>query len=81
MLDPRVAPGAKLLALFAIVYLLFPFDLAPDVVPVLGWLDDVGVTAMAFVLLARAWKHYRGSAAEPVSPDVIETTGNDVSRS
>jgi uncharacterized membrane protein YkvA (DUF1232 family) len=86
-LDPRVAPAAKLLAVFALIYVIFPVDLLWDVVPILGWIDDVGLSALAFILLARAYKHYRGEAARATSPaaaapgpEVVETTGHDVPR-
>ena len=38
---------AFLLALGAILYDVSPIDLSPDAVPVVGWLDDVGVTLVA----------------------------------
>lgn len=39
-------PRNKVLAALALLYLLSPFDLLPDwVVPVVGWLDDLGVLA------------------------------------
>jgi uncharacterized membrane protein YkvA (DUF1232 family) len=39
--DPRVPLPAKLLAAFVLAYALSPIDLIPDVVPVLGYLDDL----------------------------------------
>ena len=36
-----------IIAMMAIAYDLSPVDAMPDAVPVLGWLDDVGVTVMA----------------------------------
>ncbi len=38
--DPRVAWHAKALAILVAGYALSPIDLIPDVVPVLGYLDD-----------------------------------------
>lgn len=38
--------------LLAILYIVSPIDLVPDVVPVVGWLDDVAVLFAAFKQLA-----------------------------
>lgn len=35
------------IAMAAVAYDLSPIDAVPDAIPVLGWLDDVGVTVMA----------------------------------
>jgi uncharacterized membrane protein YkvA (DUF1232 family) len=45
--DPRVPRGSKLVATVAAAYLVSPVDLVPDVIPVIGQLDDVGVMAFA----------------------------------
>jgi uncharacterized membrane protein YkvA (DUF1232 family) len=37
---------AKLLALLAVMYVISPVDFIPDFVPVLGWLDDIGMVAI-----------------------------------
>jgi uncharacterized membrane protein YkvA (DUF1232 family) len=39
--DPRVAWPARLVALAVVAYALSPIDLIPDVIPVLGYLDDL----------------------------------------
>lgn len=36
-----------IIALLAILYILSPLDLVPDFIPVIGWLDDLGVLAWA----------------------------------
>lgn len=43
----------------AIVYLLIPTDLSPDVVPVVGWIDDIVAILLAItnaILLANKIK-------------------------
>ena len=48
MTDARVSALTKLtIPGLALIYLLFPLDLAPDFIPLLGQLDDVAVLAIA----------------------------------
>ncbi len=47
MRDRRVPIRAKLIIPAAIVYILLPFDIVPDFVPVSGWIDDILVTLVA----------------------------------
>jgi len=52
--DPRVAPRLKLVApAVALLYLVSPVDLVPDLLVGLGQLDDLGVVAVAILLLTR----------------------------
>lgn len=44
-----------IIAMLAIVYDLAPVDAVPDVVPLFGWLDDVGFTIMAAL---NAYQHF-----------------------
>ncbi len=43
MLDPRVHPVTKLIPIAAVAYVLLPFDVSPDFVPLLGQIDDLAV--------------------------------------
>lgn len=61
MRDPRVPVRRKLLAAAAAGYAIMPVDLIPDVLPVLGQLDDL-------LLIVLALKHL----LEGAGPEVLE---------
>jgi uncharacterized membrane protein YkvA (DUF1232 family) len=50
LLDPRVNPLIKLIPLVAVGYLLLPTDIIPDVIPVVGQLDDLVVIMLGLRL-------------------------------
>lgn len=53
LLEPRIAPVKKSLFLLALFYLLSPIDLLPGLfAPVVGWLDDLAVVALALRYVA-----------------------------
>jgi uncharacterized membrane protein YkvA (DUF1232 family) len=72
--DPRVSRASKALLGVAVVYLLLPFDLVPDFIPVAGQLDDAIVVALALRIMLRSCdaellrEHWPGPAA---SLDVV----------
>lgn len=51
--DSRVPAITKLVPLAALIYIIFPFDFLPDVLPFLGQLDDLSV------LLLGVWAFLR----------------------
>ena len=51
--DPRVPAVAKALAVFVAAYALSPIDLIPDVIPVLGFLDDLVLVPLGIALVVR----------------------------
>lgn len=52
--DRRTPAMSKLLPLAGVLYLLSPLDLIPDLLPLLGQLDDVGILLL-FISLALKW--------------------------
>jgi uncharacterized membrane protein YkvA (DUF1232 family) len=65
--DPAVPARYKLALGGLVAYLVLPFDLVPDFIPVVGWLDDalLVILVLRWVLrgvgLARVRAHWRGS--------------------
>lgn len=50
--DPAVPLSAKAGFAAVLIYFLNPFDIVPDLTPVIGYLDDAGVLAGAWMYLA-----------------------------
>lgn len=50
--DRRAPLAPKLGLIFAALYVIWPLDLIPDVAPVVTWLDDLGVVAVATTWIA-----------------------------
>jgi uncharacterized membrane protein YkvA (DUF1232 family) len=51
--DRRVPLKVKLVPLFVVLYLALPFDIMPDFIPGLGFMDDVGIVVLAIALVLR----------------------------
>jgi uncharacterized membrane protein YkvA (DUF1232 family) len=51
--DGRVPVWRKLVGVAAVAYLVWPFDLIPDFIPIIGWLDDAGVLMAAALFIVR----------------------------
>jgi uncharacterized membrane protein YkvA (DUF1232 family) len=57
--DKEASLWGKAFVLLTVAYVLWPMDLVPDVAPVIGWLDDLGLATIAMVYLARVTSPYR----------------------
>ncbi|HEY8209435.1 MAG TPA: YkvA family protein [Myxococcaceae bacterium] len=71
--DPAVAFWRKLLAavagMVAVLYAIIPFDLVPDIIPILGWLDDLGVMGLvSWYVMRQINKHAEARARLPPPP-------------
>ena len=55
-LDPKVPAKAKYLPWVALAYLIFPYDIIPDFIPVLGELDDLTVILILLMIAVRAFE-------------------------
>ena len=60
--DPAASIFGKLFVLAAVVYVICPVDLIPDV-PIVGWLDDIGVMGVAVAWMWKVVGRYREAPA------------------
>lgn len=63
--DPKTAWGPKLGLFLAIAYLIMPIDLVPDLMPLVGWLDDVGAVGLALGWLERTLRKAESLPQDP----------------
>lgn len=75
MLDRRVPIWTKLIIPAAIAYMASPIDILPDIVPLLGWLDDIAAIIVSVTLFLMAVprdvlrEHSGGPQAPPRGAD------------
>lgn len=69
MRNPKVSSFPKLLVVGAILYVLWPWDVVPDLAPVVGWLDDIMFLVGALSLLFNAAPKAKGPGGQII--DVI----------
>ena len=56
--DPAVSRYKKIAAVGALAYFIFPVDVIVDVSPLIGFLDDAGIIALAVSHLEKELKPY-----------------------
>jgi uncharacterized membrane protein YkvA (DUF1232 family) len=62
--DPAVPRWGKWAILLAVIYAVMPLDAIPDFLPVLGWLDDLGIVTLALFLTRFIVKDYHLARAK-----------------
>lgn len=65
----QIPYGAIASIVFALIYVLNPFDLVPDMLPVIGQLDDVAVMGACLILVEQdlhKYKQWKTSQAKSV---------------
>lgn len=67
--DPRVPMWRRFAGLLAVAYFVLPVDVIPDFLPILGWLDDLGVLSGAAFFMVREVQRYQPDAGWPKSLD------------
>ncbi|MCP8940146.1 YkvA family protein [Alsobacter sp. SYSU M60028] len=69
-LDPATERRVKLTILAALAYFVMPFDVLPDLLPLIGFTDDAAVIATAIATVAGAIKpEHRERAKETLDAD------------
>jgi uncharacterized membrane protein YkvA (DUF1232 family) len=66
--DPSVALWRKLSGVVAVAYVVMPFDLVVDLIPIVGWLDDLGVMAGIAWFLVRDIKRHAAATQIRIPP-------------
>jgi uncharacterized membrane protein YkvA (DUF1232 family) len=70
----------KIIYILGILYIVSPIDLIPDFIPVVGWLDDIGVLGF----MVHTYLQYRNEIealarrADAVEPLVLESPPRNV---
>ncbi|MBW4663626.1 MAG: DUF1232 domain-containing protein [Chroococcus sp. CMT-3BRIN-NPC107] len=54
--DPRVPWYARLLAAAVVAYAFSPIDLIPDVIPIVGYLDDLILVPLGIALVIKMFR-------------------------
>ncbi len=64
--DSRSDWRPKALLILSVVYLVFPFDLVPDLLPLVGWLDDLGGLTIASLYVLHASRRYEAMIEQKI---------------
>jgi uncharacterized membrane protein YkvA (DUF1232 family) len=74
--DSSVSKWRKALLIGAVAYALFPFDVIPDTIPFIGWLDDLGVLSLAAMAVWGDVKRHAQLLETTAAPKGWSTVGS-----
>ena len=82
MLDPQTPVQARLILIGALAYFVLPFDLVPDIIFGIGFLDDASILAAAIASVSSSiTDDHREAARQALAdgPDDAESKGETAS--
>ncbi len=59
-----ISPATLIVTVLGVIYFISPLDLLPDLIPILGWIDDIAVVRIIIELIRsdlsrfRIWKSW-----------------------
>ncbi|MBK6697770.1 MAG: DUF1232 domain-containing protein [Myxococcales bacterium] len=71
--DREASLAGKGFVVLSLAYIVFPADVIADVIPFIGWLDDMGVAAIAIAYLHRVSRRYPAlEGPAPAQPGAVK---------
>ena len=61
-----------------LLYLISPIDIAPDFIPVIGWIDDAAIATLLVAELSQVFLGYLNQRGKTVNNDVQAPNNIDV---
>ena len=65
-----LTPRNVIIAVIALLYAVWPADFLPDLMPVVGWLDDIGVLGLAVAFITAAVNRRADELPDGEAPQV-----------
>ncbi len=72
--DKNVPSGSKTIIIAALAYFIFPMDSIPDITPIIGYSDDLGVL---YVTISQLIKHITPDILEKVKDRIVDWFGEE----